>query len=197
MHRKIAAVLCAFAGFVLAGCAASGKPAPRPASPDPTVDELPHIPELQRNIPARIGVAGLGNAPRAVLVAPMPPVEPTAEEKKILGDTEPPPLQELTLNRPPPGPQQGVYPRYGGIIAGSQSSKGGPHSSLGAIRWTSGLQTAGSGGGSFAQGGSRVTSIGSVSSRDRSRADSGRREEIRTGEGRASHIADHHRTDTP
>ncbi len=188
----VIAAICA--GFVGIGCASAP---PKVTSIAPSNDELPDMPRLKRSIPARVGVQGQNNAPRLTLVAPMPPVEPTEEERKILKQREPAPPQELVLNRPEPGPEDGVYPRVGGILAGTSPSRGASHAGLGPATRVGQAATVGSGAGLLAGTELRAKRIGGIAAQPRSRASVGQPGGVRTGEGPVSRIADHQRVETP
>jgi hypothetical protein len=100
--RIIVMGICA--ALVLGGC----KQADRAKTTDPTLDELPTLTEPESTMSANIGVDDRQITHGRIIVPTYKKIEPTAEEKKILGIKEEPPLDELVLYRPPPRPEQGI-----------------------------------------------------------------------------------------
>lgn len=82
----------------------------------PTLDELPNLKDpYERKIAAKIDFEGSRETTRIKIVPDFKPVEPTPEEKAILGEPRKSVSDELlAFYRPPRGPEHGVSPREGG-----------------------------------------------------------------------------------
>ena len=116
----------------LAGCAAtngstnlSAPPASAvdPKEPPPTGDELPVLIVLEkRTLPYTVGVEAYG--PKRIARGVVPefrPIEPTPEERAILGE-EPDDeelLEDLVFYRKPPSAEDGIYPFDNEVTYGS------------------------------------------------------------------------------
>lgn len=104
------------AGLVLgaAGCKHNGQA----ISTAPSRAELP---PPNRDIPtlsAKIGVEGEFSNSGTLPIPVFPKIEPTPEQRKILGEPPPEPvLDVLAFHRPPRGPDQGVASEEPGVIA--------------------------------------------------------------------------------
>lgn len=100
--------LVAVAALLLSGACRAPE---RAAAPAPSRAELLAFPQPRPGLPIAVGVEGQELGERIVLVPEFPAVEPTPEERKVLGEPRRPPEPDvLVLYRPPPGPQQGVSP---------------------------------------------------------------------------------------
>jgi len=118
----------ALAGLVATvGC----QQADRAVSAPPSHAELPTFEALEPTLPALIGVAGAGDAPRVIIVPRYEEIALTPEEREALGEEEPPEPDVLLFYRPPRGPEHGVSPgsfemltgsgRMGGALVGHDS----------------------------------------------------------------------------
>lgn len=85
MRNPIGAILVSGMLWLATGCAQRNVA----VTAIPTSDELPEIKEIQRTIPASVGVAGRGDQPRVQLVPRFEQPELTREERAILGEEEP------------------------------------------------------------------------------------------------------------
>lgn len=108
---------CTVLPLIAAACGCTA----REASVDrqqPIEDELFTIVEHERVIPANVGVERrIG--PRVELVPEFQPVEPTDEERAILGDQTDPLDQLFTFYQPAPGSDEGVLPLDGVAAVGT------------------------------------------------------------------------------
>ena len=102
MPRIIVTALAAVLLFT--GC----KQADRAQTADPTLDELPDFEAPVQISTALIGVEGRHATPARIIVPTYERIEPTAEEKVILGIKEPPLPDALVLYRPAPTPERGI-----------------------------------------------------------------------------------------
>ncbi len=99
--------------ITLLGCvvllAAGGcRQADRAISTPPTWAELPTFDELEPILPINVGVEGAGADRGYVIVPKYEKIEPTPEEREILGEKEEPELDALVFYRPPRGTEHGV-----------------------------------------------------------------------------------------
>ena len=99
--RLIVTGICA--ALLLTGC----QQADRAKTATPTLEELPYFEEPVTVSTANVGVEGR-TATRRMIVPRYEKIEPTPEEKKILGIKEEPELDALVLYRPAPSPEQGI-----------------------------------------------------------------------------------------
>jgi hypothetical protein len=129
-RSPLVALLLAGALFT-AGCASEKQ---EQVSAAPTLDELPNLSREDRVLPIKIGIDDryATRAPR--IVPEFKPVEPTPEERAILGPEPEPEIDFLALYQPPPSPQRGIDPlsRSGGTIG--VGGKGGPDTALEPVR---------------------------------------------------------------
>lgn len=83
--------------------------ADRALTAPPSRAELVAFPEQEPTLPIVVGVEGTDRGPRLVLVPKFEDIEPTPEERRLLGEVEEVPQPDvLAFYRPPPGPEQGV-----------------------------------------------------------------------------------------
>jgi hypothetical protein len=132
-HRRAASlsagwVACTLGLSGLAGCSQNNGPvAPTTqaaAGPAPMQDELPPAYRAERLGSARVGVEKRGVAPRLATVPAFEPVEPTPEEREILGPPPVDPLDDLMVFYPvPPGSHRGVFGSLGGASTGVEMSR--------------------------------------------------------------------------
>lgn len=99
-------------------------------TPPPHLEELPTFPELDPGVPARIGVEGAQYTPRKALVREYKEVEPTPEEREILGEEREPGADLLGFYRKQPNVEQGVSPAAVRPWVGHSASTGGVASGL-------------------------------------------------------------------
>lgn len=87
----------------------------------PTLEELPNLKDpYERKIAARIDFEGSRETSRIKIVPDFKPVEPTAEERAILGEPRKSVADELlAFYRPTRGPEHGVSPSEGGAVISS------------------------------------------------------------------------------
>jgi hypothetical protein len=74
----------------------------------PTLAELPTFEELESRLPITVGIEGALAKPRTIIVPKYDPIEPTPEERVILGEQQELQLDLLAFYRPPRTPEQGV-----------------------------------------------------------------------------------------
>jgi hypothetical protein len=126
--------------LLTAGCASS-TPTPSAATAMPAEDELPPPQRSERYSAASVAVDGRFHGPKLATVPEFEPVEPTPEEREILGPPPPDPLQDLLVFYPiPPGPAQGVAPvgaiatqARNGLPVYPYSTAGSPRGSVAAV----------------------------------------------------------------
>jgi len=107
------ALACA-ALLVVTGC----RRADRALFTPPTGAELPTFGELEPTLAFNVGVEGAGEA-RGVLVVPIyEKIEPTPEERQILGQKEELEIDALLFYRPPRGPEHGVSSEAYAMLVG-------------------------------------------------------------------------------
>jgi hypothetical protein len=112
MRRRGSVLITVGLVLALAGCAERRQIVSTEA---PIEEELLDLEPYERAIPANIGVEGRTERPRVVLVPEFKPIEPTPEERAVLGEPEQEPEPDvLTLYRPPRGPEHGVGRSLGG-----------------------------------------------------------------------------------
>jgi hypothetical protein len=107
-------MLACLAILAVAGC----HQADRAVFTPPTGAELPSFDEFEPTLPIDVGVEGAGDARGIVVVPIYEKIEPTPEERKILGDKPEPQLDALVLYRPPRGPEHGVSSEAFGVLIG-------------------------------------------------------------------------------
>ncbi|MBU0618221.1 MAG: hypothetical protein KKI02_10925 [Planctomycetes bacterium] len=101
------AIMVCLGLVVAAGC----RQADRAISAAPSHAELPTFEEeFEPTLAIRVGVEGAGDDRGIVIVPTYEKIEPTPEERKILGEKEELEIDALVFYRPPRGLQQGVSP---------------------------------------------------------------------------------------
>lgn len=99
-----AVVICAGL-LVVSGC----QRADRAIGATPSRAELPNLEgEYVSALAIGVGVEGAGDERGILMVPKCEKIEPTPEEREVLGEKEEPELDALALYRPPRGPQHGV-----------------------------------------------------------------------------------------
>ena len=104
--------LACLALLVATGC----RRADRALFTPPTGAELPTFAELEPALAINVGVEGAADA-RGILVVPIyEKIEPTPEERQILGQKQELEIDTLLFYRPPRGPEHGVSSKAYGIL---------------------------------------------------------------------------------
>jgi hypothetical protein len=84
----------------------------------PSRAELPTFAQPEQTLTAVVGVEGVREAPRGVIVPQYKKIELTPEEREALGEREPPIPDALLFYRPPRGPEDGVSPESFQMLTG-------------------------------------------------------------------------------
>ncbi len=124
--KPTALVMLTLAGLLLIG--GCRRPTNQAISVAPAPSELP--PNAEELPPPSAALVGVEGQPRRIVRLPVPafaPVEPTPEEREILGPEPPEPVLDVLLfYRPQRGPAQGVMPGFRQPIAERYRDAGGP-----------------------------------------------------------------------
>lgn len=115
MSLPLRITILACAALLLAG---GCRQAERTALVTPTRAELPTFEEFESPLPINVGVEGAGDARGIVIVPLYEKIEPTPEEREILGQKPEVEIDALVLYRPPRGPEHGVSSEAYGMLIG-------------------------------------------------------------------------------
>lgn len=126
--RALIVAPCCLAILIASGCATRTEPA---ATLGPTLDELPDSRATERVLPIRVGVEDRHASRQPRIVPEFKPVEPTPEERRILGPEPEPVIDFLALYTPA---RPGIDPHTSGAATVGVGGVGGAFAGLAPAR---------------------------------------------------------------